>query len=78
MHMHVLTVLYLYHCFVGLSEGFHQAGVADSCWAVEINEPAAQAFKLNYSQTTVFTDDCNILLSLVMEVKIKRDREKGR
>uniref|UniRef100_A0A1X7U3G5 DNA (cytosine-5-)-methyltransferase n=1 Tax=Amphimedon queenslandica TaxID=400682 RepID=A0A1X7U3G5_AMPQE len=51
----------------GLSEGFHQAGVADSCWAVEIDEPAAQAFRLNYSQTTVFTDDCNILLSLVME-----------
>ncbi|XP_011402705.2 PREDICTED: DNA (cytosine-5)-methyltransferase 1-like isoform X1 [Amphimedon queenslandica] len=51
----------------GLSEGFHQAGVADSCWAVEIDEPAAQAFRLNNSQTTVFTDDCNILLSLVME-----------
>lgn len=61
---------------VGLSEGFHQAGVADSCWAVEIDEPAAQAFRLNYSKATVFTDDCNVLLSLVMQVKSEGERER--
>ena len=54
----------------GLTEGFHQAGVAEACWAVEKEEPAAQAFRLNYPKTTVFTDDCNQLLKLVMEVYI--------
>ena len=39
------------------------AGVADSKWAVEIFEPAAQAFKLNNPDCTVFSDDCNLLLT---------------
>ncbi|KFQ36208.1 DNA (cytosine-5)-methyltransferase 1, partial [Mesitornis unicolor] len=30
----------------GLSEGFHQAGVSETLWAIEMWEPAAQAFKL--------------------------------
>ena len=50
----------------GLSEGFHQAGIAESCWAIEKEEPAAQAFRLNNPQCTVFSDDCNELLRLVM------------
>lgn len=29
-------------------------------------EPAAQAFRLNNPGTTVFTEDCNVLLKLVM------------
>lgn len=52
----------------GLSEGFHQSGVAASCWAIEKDEPAAQAFRLNNPKATVFTDDCNTLLKIVMEV----------
>ncbi|XP_028404799.1 DNA (cytosine-5)-methyltransferase 1-like isoform X2 [Dendronephthya gigantea] len=51
----------------GLSEGLHQAGVAETRWAIEIEEPAAQAFKANNPKTTVFTDDCNMLLKLAME-----------
>ena len=47
----------------GLSHGLHMAGVADSKWAVEIFEPAAQAFKLNNPDCTVFSDDCNLLLT---------------
>uniref|UniRef100_A0A674HHF7 DNA (cytosine-5)-methyltransferase n=1 Tax=Taeniopygia guttata TaxID=59729 RepID=A0A674HHF7_TAEGU len=50
----------------GLSEGFHQAGVSETLWAVEMWEPAAQAFRLNNPGTTVFTEDCNVLLKLVM------------
>ena len=57
----------------GLSEGFHQSGVAESCWAIEKEEPAAQAFRLNNPKATVFTDDCNALLKLAMEV---REREE--
>ncbi len=52
----------------GLSEGFRQSGVAESVWAVELEEAAAQAFRLNHPKATVFTDDCNTLLRLVMEV----------
>ena len=58
---------YIFH--LGLSEGFHQSGVATSSWAVEKDEPAAQAFRLNNPKATVFTDDCNTLLKIVMEVR---------
>ncbi|XP_061556979.1 DNA (cytosine-5)-methyltransferase 1 [Phycodurus eques] len=50
----------------GLSEGFHQAGISETEWAIEMWEPAAQAFRLNNPGTTVFTEDCNVLLKLVM------------
>ena len=39
------------------------AGVADIKWAVDNAEPAAQAFKLNNPECTVFSDDCNLLLT---------------
>ena len=52
----------------GLTEGFHQSGIAEACWAVEKEEPAAQAFRLNFPGAVVFTDDCNLILKLVMEV----------
>jgi hypothetical protein len=45
----------------------YQAGVADSHWAIEVCEPAANAFKKNNPKCTVFTDDCNVLLKKVME-----------
>ncbi|XP_014661569.1 PREDICTED: DNA (cytosine-5)-methyltransferase 1-like [Priapulus caudatus] len=51
----------------GLSEGFHQAGIAESRWAIEVFEPAAQAFRINNPGCTVFTGDCNLLLKLAME-----------
>ncbi|XP_051011932.1 LOW QUALITY PROTEIN: DNA (cytosine-5)-methyltransferase 1 [Acomys russatus] len=50
----------------GLSEGFHQAGVSETLWAIEMWDPAAQAFRLNNPGATVFTEDCNVLLKLVM------------
>ena len=54
----------------GLTQGFHQSGIADTCWAIEKDEPAAQAFRLNYPSASVFTDDCNLLLKMVMEVSL--------
>lgn len=54
----------------GLSAGFHQCGVSESAWAVEIDQPAAQAYRLNYPQAIVFSEDCNLLLKLAMEVSI--------
>lgn len=41
-------------------------GVSETHWAIEMWDPAAQAFRLNNPGTTVFTEDCNILLKLVM------------
>lgn len=42
------------------------AGVCETEWAIEMWDPAAQAFRLNNPGTTVFTEDCNVLLKLVM------------
>lgn len=44
----------------------HPSGISETLWAIEMWEPAAQAFRLNNPGTTVFTEDCNILLKLVM------------
>jgi hypothetical protein len=39
-----------------------QAGVAQSHWAIEYEQAAAEAFKLNYPEAKVFCDNCNVLL----------------
>lgn len=41
-------------------------GISETLWAIEMWEPAAQAFRLNNPGSTVFTEDCNVLLKLVM------------
>ncbi|XP_076753766.1 DNA methyltransferase 1a isoform X1 [Xylocopa sonorina] len=51
----------------GLSEGLHQAGVAETLWAIEKEEPAAYAYRLNNPNSTVFIEDCNVLLKKVMD-----------
>ncbi|XP_011881443.1 PREDICTED: DNA (cytosine-5)-methyltransferase PliMCI-like [Vollenhovia emeryi] len=50
----------------GLSEGMHQAGVAESLWAIEKENAAANAYRLNNPKTTVFSMDSNQLLQRVM------------
>jgi DNA (cytosine-5)-methyltransferase 1 len=60
----------------GLSEGFHQCGLSETKWAVEIDEPAAQAFRLNNPKSTVLVNDCNELLKLVMEGKEFNDKKQ--
>nr|XP_034189663.1 DNA (cytosine-5)-methyltransferase PliMCI-like [Osmia lignaria] len=50
----------------GLSEGLRQAGIVDNQWAIEKDEPAACAYRLNNPNTTVFCEDCNVLLRMVM------------
>ncbi|GFS20276.1 DNA (cytosine-5)-methyltransferase [Elysia marginata] len=67
VEVHRLRTLDVFAGCGGLSEGFHQAGMAESRWAIEKEEPAAQAFRLNNPGCTVFTDDCNLLLQRVME-----------
>ena len=53
--------------FQGLSEGLHQAGISESHWAIEKEEPAACAYSLNNPRATVFSEDCNVLLRKVMD-----------
>uniref|UniRef100_A0A383WE52 Cytosine-specific methyltransferase n=1 Tax=Tetradesmus obliquus TaxID=3088 RepID=A0A383WE52_TETOB len=50
----------------GLSEGMHQAGVADTKWAIEYEQPAADAFKLNNPEAAVFCNNCNVILLAAM------------
>ncbi|XP_076161949.1 DNA methyltransferase 1a [Ptiloglossa arizonensis] len=54
----------------GLSEGLHQAGISENLWAIEKEEPAAYAYRLNNSNATVFIEDCNILLQKVMDGEV--------
>jgi site-specific DNA-cytosine methylase len=51
----------------GLTEGLHAAGAVESKWAIEFEERAAEAFKLNFPGAETFTDDCNIILKQVMD-----------
>ncbi|KAM7258254.1 hypothetical protein ACFE04_013995 [Oxalis oulophora] len=51
----------------GLSEGLHQAGVSLTKWAIEYEEPAGEAFKLNHPESLVFINNCNVILRAVME-----------
>ena len=53
----------------GLSCGLHEAGVADTRWAIECYEPAAKAFKRNNPNTLVFTEDCNVLLKEIIDAE---------
>ena len=51
-----------------MSEGLHQAGLADTKWAIEVDEAAAHAYRLNYPNASVFTGDCNAFLKKVINV----------
>ena len=46
----------------GLTEGMHQAGVVDTRWAIEFDEDAAEAFRLNHAGAVVYSHNCNSLL----------------
>ncbi|XP_027358721.1 DNA (cytosine-5)-methyltransferase 1-like [Abrus precatorius] len=51
----------------GLSEGLQQSGVSLTKWAIEYEEPAGDAFKANHPEALVFINNCNVILSAVME-----------
>lgn len=51
----------------GLSEGLQQSGVSSTKWAIEYEEPAGEAFKLNHPESTVFIKNCNVMLRAIME-----------
>ncbi|KAJ7976049.1 DNA (cytosine-5)-methyltransferase [Quillaja saponaria] len=51
----------------GLSEGLQRAGVSLTKWAIEYEEPAGDAFKLNHSEALMVINNCNVILRAVME-----------
>ncbi|KAF7813362.1 DNA (cytosine-5)-methyltransferase 1 [Senna tora] len=51
----------------GLSEGLQQSGVSSTKWAIEYEEPAGDAFKLNHPESLMFINNCNVILRAVME-----------
>ncbi|KAL1490162.1 hypothetical protein ABEB36_012901 [Hypothenemus hampei] len=53
----------------GLSEGLHQSGICNTQWAIEFELAAAQAFRLNFPNAKVFSEDCNQILKEVLEGK---------
>ena len=44
----------------------HRAGVADTKWAIEYDDAAAQAFRLNHPSASVLCDNVSALLCRVM------------
>lgn len=71
MHIYlniIIIIITVFTRLIGLSEGLHQSGIAENLWAIEKEEPAAYAYRLNNPKTTVFSDDCNTLLRKVMNV----------
>ncbi|XP_021731440.1 DNA (cytosine-5)-methyltransferase 1A-like [Chenopodium quinoa] len=50
----------------GLSEGLEKSGVSQTKWAIEYEEPAGEAFKLNHPEASVFINNCNVILSAIM------------
>ncbi|WZN58936.1 DNA (cytosine-5)-methyltransferase [Chloropicon roscoffensis] len=46
----------------GLSEGMHQAGAAETKWAIEFEDAAAKSFELNHKGAVVYNKNCNALL----------------
>ncbi|XP_022721306.1 DNA (cytosine-5)-methyltransferase 1B-like isoform X2 [Durio zibethinus] len=50
----------------GLSEGLQKAGVSHTKWAIEYEEPAGEAFKLNHPEAMVFVENCNVILRAIM------------
>ncbi|KAL2928901.1 hypothetical protein RDABS01_034312 [Bienertia sinuspersici] len=50
----------------GLSEGLEQSGVSQTKWAIEYEEPAGEAFKLNHPGASVFINNCNVILGAIM------------
>ncbi|VVC27392.1 DNA (cytosine-5)-methyltransferase 1-like,Bromo adjacent homology (BAH) domain,DNA (cytosine-5)- [Cinara cedri] len=53
----------------GLSKGLEDSGLLKCKWAIEYDDNAAEAFKLNNPDTIVFVEDCNALLKLAMSGK---------
>ena len=69
-----LTCLDIFCGAGGFSQGLSEAGVSDSKWAIEIDEPAARAYQLNHPNCRVMNEDCREVLRALMT---RQDRSPG-
>ncbi|VVC38862.1 DNA (cytosine-5)-methyltransferase 1-like,Bromo adjacent homology (BAH) domain,DNA (cytosine-5)- [Cinara cedri] len=60
----------------GLSKGLEDSGLLNTEWAIESDDKAAAAFKLNNPNSTVFIEDCNHLLKLAMSGRKTNDKNQ--
>ncbi|KAH6821437.1 methyltransferase 1 [Perilla frutescens var. hirtella] len=51
----------------GLSEGLEQSGISHTKWAIEYDNAAGDAFKLNHPGSLVFINNCNVILRAIMQ-----------
>ncbi|GFP95055.1 DNA (cytosine-5)-methyltransferase 1b [Phtheirospermum japonicum] len=62
-----LTTLDIFAGCGGLSEGLEQSGASLTKWAIEYEEAAGDAFKLNHPGSLAFVNNCNVILRAVMQ-----------
>ena len=60
-----LKVLDIFSGAGGFSHGLDSAGQFETKWAIEWDESAAQAFKQNKPNASVFCEDCNVLMKII-------------
>ncbi|KAK1367204.1 DNA (cytosine-5)-methyltransferase [Heracleum sosnowskyi] len=65
--MNCLATLDIFAGCGGLSEGLQQSGVCTTKWAIEYEEAAGDAFKLNHPESLMFINNCNVILKAIMD-----------
>ncbi|KAK3183307.1 hypothetical protein Dsin_030593 [Dipteronia sinensis] len=66
IHQKRLATLDIFAGCGGLSDGLERAGVSLTKWAIEYEEPAGEAFKLNHPEALMFVNNCNVILRAIM------------
>ncbi|KAH9684673.1 DNA (cytosine-5)-methyltransferase 1B [Citrus sinensis] len=66
LHKNRLATLDIFAGCGGLSDGLQQAGVSITNWAIEYEQPAGEAFKVNHPEALVFINNCNVILRAIM------------
>ncbi|GER54987.1 cytosine-specific methyltransferase [Striga asiatica] len=64
---HRLATLDIFAGCGGLSEGLEHSGASLTKWAIEYEEAAGDAFRLNHPGSLVFVNNCNVILRAVMQ-----------
>ena len=68
-----LKVLDIFAGAGGFSHGLDAAGQFQTKWAIEWDKGAAEAFKLNKPNASVFCEDCNVLLKIIKAADAKNE-----
>ncbi|CAA0813620.1 DNA (cytosine-5)-methyltransferase 1 [Striga hermonthica] len=72
-----LTTLDIFAGCGGLSEGLEHSGVSVTKWAIEYEEAAGDAFRLNHPGSLVFVNNCNVILRYIFLVIVPQSRKRA-